>query len=371
MSARKYWIGFNHVAGVGPHRLATLRQRFASLEEAWHADERALQAAGLDQRTLKNLIEARRTLDLDAIQRKLDDLGAAALTLEDADYPALLKELPDAPPVLYVHGSLSARDTWAVAIVGTRKASPYGRNAAYQLAADLTRAGVTVVSGLAIGIDAAAHRGALEAGGRTLAVLPCGIDQVYPPESTALARQVADHGALLTEFPPGTAAEAKNFPPRNRIISGLSLGVIVVEAGIKSGALITADCAAEQGREVFAVPGNTTTTASQGTNRLIQDGAKLVITVDDVLAELNLSREASVTPTAVQSIAPENEQEQRILQHLGEEPIHIDDLCHLLDIPIAVLSSALMLMELKGMVRQVGGMQYILAKGRAAPYALD
>lgn len=371
MSARKYWIGFNHVAGVGPQRLAALRQRFADLEEAWHADEHALQAAGLDQRTLKNLREARRTLDLNALQHRLDELGAAALTLEDADYPALLKELPDAPPVLYVRGSLSTQDNWAVAIVGTRKASTYGRNMAYQLAADLARAGVTVVSGLAVGIDAAAHRGALEAGGRTLAVLPCGIDQVYPPENATLARQIDDHGALLTEFPPGTAAEAKNFPPRNRLISGLSLGVIVVEAGIKSGALITADCAAEQGRDVFAVPGNTTAMASRGTNRLIQDGAKLVITVDDVLTELNLSREVSVTQTAVQNIAPENEQEQHILQHLGEEPTHIDDLCRLLDMPIAALSSALMLMELKGMVRQVGGMQYILARGRAAPYVLD
>ncbi len=366
MSARKYWIGFNHVAGIGPARLKLLAGHFPSLEAAWHADEQSLARSGLDQRTISSLVQTRRSLDLDAVQRRLDDLGASALTLEDPDYPVLLKELPDAPPVLYVRGSLTDRDRWAIAIVGTRKASHYGHDTAFQLAFDLAREGLTVVSGLALGIDAAAHRGALEAGGRTIAVLPCGIDTVYH-----LARQIADQGALVTEFPPGTAAESKNFPPRNRIISGLSLGVIVVEAPEKSGALLTAESAAEQGREVFAVPGQTTSAGSRGSNRLIQDGAKLIMSIDDVLTELNLTREAAQTHVEVARIAPANSQEQQILEQLGTEPLHIDELCRQLNLPVAAVSSTLALMELKGMVRQVGNMQYVLAAGPKTSYILD
>ncbi|MBN1965406.1 MAG: DNA-processing protein DprA, partial [Anaerolineae bacterium] len=295
MSTRKYWLGFNRVAGVGPQRLRLLLEHFGDLERAWHANAEVLRQAGLDRRTRENLQAARRSLDLNALQRELDDLGVTALTWDDLDYPPVLRELPDAPPVLYVRGTLLPEDNWAVAIVGTRKASSYGVDIAYQLAGALAAAGVTVVSGLALGIDAAAHRGALDAGGRTSGVLACGIDVIYPPEHRKLAQAVSEHGALVTEFAPGTQAEAKNFPPRNRIISGLSLGVIVVEAGEQSGALITASCAAEQGREVFAVPGRTTTAASKGTNRLIQDGAKLVMSIDDVLVELNLTRGTAQT----------------------------------------------------------------------------
>jgi DNA processing protein len=371
LSRRKYWLAFNHVAGVGPLRLARLREHFGSLEAAWHASEGALRDTGLDRRTLHNLLEARRTLDLGAIQQRLDDLGAAALTLEDPDYPALLRELPDAPPVLYVRGTLSASDAWTIAIVGTRKASAYGRDTAYHLAADFAREGITVVSGLALGIDAAAHKGALENGGRTLAVLPCGIDTIYPPEHRALAQAIMRQGAVVTDFPPGTQAEGKNFPPRNRIISGLALGVIVVEAPLKSGALLTVDSANEQGREIFAVPGQTTAPASKGANRLIQDGAKLIMSVDDVLEELNLTRSGGETRTAVREIVPENDTERALLACLGEEPRHIDEVCRSSGLPIATVSSTLALMELKGQVRQVGSMLYTLNRGGAAIQRLD
>ena len=371
MSARKYWLGFNQVAGVGPLRLAALRDYFSSLEEAWLAPDRELRQAGLDRRTIQNLHGARQSLDLGDLLRQLDEIGASALTLDDLDYPSVLKELPDAPPVLYMRGTLTTEDDWAVAIVGTRKASTYGRDMAYQLAGDLAREGITVVSGLALGIDAAAHRGALEAGGRTIAALPCGIDRTYPPEHRALARQIAQQGALVTEFPPGTNAVAKNFPPRNRIISGLSLGIVVVEAPIKSGALLTADYAAEQGREVFAVPGQSTSASSRGSNTLIQEGAKLVMSVDDVLSELNLTRSAVETRTEVRKIAPENREEALILQNLGDEPRHIDDLCRICELPVAVISSTLAIMELKGLVRQIGSMQYTLAVGTGTPYVLD
>ncbi|MFC1959264.1 DNA-processing protein DprA [Chloroflexota bacterium] len=370
MSARWYWIGFNHVAGVGPQRLKMLRQYFPTLEAAWHASASDLRQAGLDRRTIANLQEARRTLDPHQLQNEIDNMGASTLTWDDLDYPPVLQELPDAPPVLYVRGSLAPADNWAIAIVGTRKATTYGRDTAYQLAQGLVAAGLTIVSGLALGIDAAAHQGALEAGGRTIAVLPCGINKLYPPEHRQLAQQIIKQGALLTEFPPGTKAERKNFAPRNRIISGLSLGVIVVEAPNKSGALLTADSAAEQGREVFAVPGQTTSSGSKGSNRLIQDGAKLVMSVDDVLNELNLTRGTTQTRQEVQQIAPENEQERILLALISIEPYHIDDLCRKTDLPVATVSSTLALMELKGMVRQVGHMQYTIAGGPAAPYTL-
>lgn len=371
MSTRKYWLGFNHVAGVGPLRMAALRRHFSSLEDAWLATDRDLRQAGLDSRAIKNLQEARNSLDLDSLQHQLDELGASALTLDDLDYPSVLKELPDAPPVLYMRGTLTTEDEWSVAIVGTRKASAYGRDMAYQLARDLAHEGITVVSGLALGIDAAAHKGALDAGGRTIAALPCGIDRTYPPAHRTLARTIAEHGALVTEFPPGTNAVAKNFPPRNRIISGLSLAVIVVEAPLKSGALITADFAAEQGRDVFAVPGQSTTPSSRGSNTLIQEGAKLIMGVDDVLSELNLTRSVVESRTEARKIAPENAEEALILQYLSDGPQHIDDLCRSCELPTALVSSTLTLMELKGLVRQIGGMQYTLAVGSGAPYVLD
>lgn len=371
MSARWYWLGFNHVAGVGPQRLKMLRQYFPSLEAAWHASESDLRRAGLDRRTIASLQETRRTLNLQRLQNQIDDMGASALTWDDLDYPPVLQELPDAPPVLYVRGTLTPADNWAIAIVGTRKATTYGRDMAYQLAQGLVAAGLTVVSGLALGVDAAAHQGALDAGGRTIAVLPVGIDTIYPPEHRQLAQNIVKQGALLTEFPPGTQAERKNFAPRNRIMSGLSLGVIIVEAPDKSGALLTADSAAEQGREVFAVPGQTTSSGSKGSNRLIQDGAKLVMSVDDVLNELNLTRNTTQTRQEVQQIAPENEQERTLLALISIEPQHVDDLCRQTNLPVAAVSSTLALMELKGMVRQVGHMEYTVAGGPAAPYTLD
>ena len=372
MGSRLYWLGFNHVAGVGPVRLQMLREAFTDLEAAWNASPEALRQAGLDRRTIANLVEIRRTLDLKALHHQLDSLGAAALTLEDTDYPAILKEIADAPPVLYVQGSLSASDNWAVAIVGTRKATAHGRDMAYTLARQLAQNGVTVVSGLAAGIDAAAHRGALDGGGRTLAVLPCGIDSVYPPEHHQLASQIVSSGALISELPLGVQAEAKNFAPRNRIISGLSLGVVVVEAPTRSGALLTADSAAEQGREVFAVPGLPSNPVSHGANRLIQDGAKLILEVQDILEELNLTRDTPQTRAEVTQIAPETPLERQVVAALLEEaPLHVDDLCRQCGVAAPEMSAALMLMELKGLVRQSGSMQYSLPGGAREPFLLD
>jgi DNA processing protein len=371
MVARKYWLGFNIIKGIGPVRLHSLRQHFGDLETAWHASESDLRAVGLDQRTISSFLSARKTVDLDRLEATVNDLGATVLTMDDPDYPVLLRELPGAPFVLYVKGTMLDADKWAMAFVGTRRATGYGRAATRELVSGLVQAGITIVSGLALGIDAAAHASALETGGRTLAVLGCGIDMIYPPEHRHLAETIQDHGAIITEFPPGTPPEGKNFPVRNRIISGLSLGVVVVEAPAKSGALLTADIAAEQGRDVFAVPGNITAHTSHGTNYLIQNGAKLVMTADDILDELNLTRSTIRTQTQIAAIAPSDPIEELLLDHLVAEPLHIDDLCRLSNLPITQISSTLSLMELKGLVYRMEGMLYAPVRGSAERYRLD
>jgi DNA processing protein len=291
------------------------------------------------------------------------------VTWQDDDYPSLLKEIYAPPPVLYVKGALSPDDEWAVGLVGTRRATSYGKQVARMLAADLARGSVTVVSGLARGIDGIAHQAALDAGGRTIAVTACGLDQVYPPEHRKLAQAIVERGALVSDYPLGTRPEARNFPPRNRIISGLSLGVVVVEAGRRSGALITSEFALEQGREVFAVPGNIVSRSSVGCNRLIRDGARMVLGVQDILEELNLTM---IEHQAVaRTFLPADPTEAQLLSLVSDDPTHVDDICRQSKLPIHEVSSTLAMMELKGMVRQVGGMQYTLARESSAPYRID
>ncbi|MBN2305724.1 MAG: DNA-processing protein DprA [Anaerolineae bacterium] len=371
MSARKYWLGFNLVKGIGPIRLELLREYFGDLERAWYASEADLHNAGLDQRSLASFLQTRPLIDLDQAQRDVDASGATILTLDDHDYPALLRELPHAPPVLYVKGTLLDADQWAVAFVGTRIPTHYGRSVTAQLVDSLVQAGITIVSGMARGIDAAAHTAALEAGGRTIAVLGCGIDVIYPPEHRKLAADITQHGALVTPFSPGTRPEGKNFPARNQVISGLSLGVVVVEAPESSGALITAGAAGEHGRDVFAVPGNITAKNSVGTNRLIQTGAKLVLTADDILDELNLTRNTVAIRTEMRAVVPSTPAEEALLRYLSDEPVHIDDLCQRSGLPVADVSGTLTLMEMKGMVQRVENMQYVLSRGGGEHYRLD
>jgi len=355
----RYYVGFNLVRGIGPARLRMLIDAFGDVERAWHAPAEALYRVGLDRRSLENLLETRARVDLDREVRRVAAVGAHILTWEDEGYPKLLAEIPDPPPVLYVRGELKPEDAWAVAVVGTRRASTYGREVTRRLVTVLAQSGVTIVSGLARGVDAVAHQTALEAGGRTIAVLGCGIDLVYPPEHRELARRIAAQGALVSEYPLGTQPEPGNFPPRNRIISGLSLGVVITEAGRDSGALITADYAAEQGRDVFAVPGSILSAGCAGTNRLIQDGAKPVLDAADILQELNLTMVAE--QKEARQALPTTETEALILAHLSAEPIHVDDLTRAVGLPVAQVTSTLALMELKGMVRQVGGMKYVAA----------
>lgn len=369
MAEVKYWVGFNIVHGIGPMKFRALLNHFGDLEEAWHADARELKAAGLDRRALDNLMTTRSTISLDGEMEKIERQGAKVLTWDDPAYPSRLLNIYDPPPVLYVKGEILDEDQWAVAVVGTRGATVYGKEATRRIAGGLARNGLTIVSGLARGIDSEAHRAALDAGGRTIAVLGSGVDVIYPAESRRLAQAVVERGALVSEYALGTRPEAGNFPPRNRIISGLSLGAVIVEAGERSGALITADFALEQGREVFAVPGNIFRKKSMGANKLIQQGAKPVLSVEDILEELNLTMVSQ--QAEVRAIVPENETEATLLEYITADPIHVDEIRQKSDLPIAQVSSTLALMELKGMVRQVGGMNYVLAREGRVEYVVD
>ena len=359
-----YWLALNRVRGIGPARFRLLLEGFGSARGAWEAGATDWQAAGLDSRSVAALEQQRRRIEPEAEVERLVRLQIGAVRVIDPAYPRLLQEIPLPPPVLYVRGTLAPADEWALAIVGTRRASPYGKQMTERLAGELARQAITVVSGLARGIDTVAHQAALAAGGRTIAVLGCGPDLVYPPENAKLAARIVEQGAVITEFPPGTQPEAGNFPARNRLISGLSLGVLVTEAPETSGALITTRFAAEQGRDIFAVPGNATSRGSVGANRLIQDGAQMVLEVGDILSELNLHlAPQQMELLELREALPENASEARLLALLdaSDEPGHIDDLCRASGLPVAEVSGTLVMLELKGLVRLVGPMTYVKA----------
>jgi DNA processing protein len=268
----KYWVAFSQITRVGAVRAGLIESHFGSMAEAWRASAGELRSAGLDQGTVTSIVSARPTIDPDAEMDKLRRAGVQAFCWKDDAYPPRLKEIDDRPPVLYVRGELRPEDEWAVAVVGTRRATPYGRQAAEHFAADLVHHKITVVSGLARGIDAIAHRAAISGSGRTLAVLACGLDLVYPPEHAKLAQEISEHGALISDYPLGTQPRSEYFPRRNRILSAVSLGVLVVEGDVDSGALITARLALDQNREVFAVPGSIYAPTHRGANKLIREG---------------------------------------------------------------------------------------------------
>ena len=384
LSDRERWIALNMVSGLGPVLLRRLHEAFGTLERLWQADVQELQRVqGVGPALAKRLAEMcgdeQRVEHELAIARRH---GARLLTLEDAGYPRRLRTIPDPPPVLYVKGALEPMDDIAVAIVGARRASLYGLECAGRLGYDLALRGITIVSGLARGIDGAAHQGALKAGGRTIAVLGSGLSHLYPPEHVELAEHIAKQGAVISEYPMEMEPLPHNFPRRNRIISGLSLGVIVVEAGPKSGALITADCALEQGREVFAVPGPITSVVSHGTHQLLKQGAKLVTSVEDILEELNpfLARGSGLgaqsepsapnpEPLYHRAHSPEPgatsgldspDAEQRVLTSVeADTPAHVDAIVTRSGLAADEVSSTLLQLELRQLVRQLPGKRFI------------
>lgn len=366
MSNVVYMIAFSHISGIGPVKLRLIREHFGDMEWAWRAGPQDLIAAGLDEKTVQEIVARRPHIFPEREMEILEERGIQVITWEQPSYPPRLKEIYSAPAVLYLKGNLLPEDEWAVAVVGTRRATVYGREAAEQLAGALGRNRVTVVSGLAKGIDTAAHQAAIRDGGRTIAVLGSSMDSIYPPENTKLAASIVEHGALLSEYPLGTKPAPVNFPWRNRIISGLSLGVLVVEAGEDSGANITAKYALEQNREVFAVPGGIFWPKSRGTNNWIKQGAKLVMEVGDILEELNL--QMIPQQKEAREILPGDAVEASLLAGLSKDPTHIDELRAASGLPISTVSSALAMMELKGMVRQVGTMNYVLAREGPAEY---
>jgi DNA processing protein len=369
MDEKKFWVGFNLIKGIGAVRMQGLVAYFGDLESAWAAAPADLAAAGLGSRLIERVVQARANVDLDKVWERIEKQGIKILTWQDEAYPQRLKEIDQPPPVLYVRGEYLPDDLFAVAIVGTRRVTPYGRQITEELSAFLAGRGMTVVSGLARGVDAIAHQTALKAGGRTIAVLGSGVDKIYPPEHRALAEQIMEHGALLSDYAPGTPPDASNFPPRNRIISGLSLAVVVVEAGETSGALITAEFAAEQGREVFAVPGSILAPQSKGTNKLIQNGALPLLSVNDLMQALDLTRVGE--QKAARKIMPGDPTEAQLLSVIGSEPLHVDEIRNQAGLPIEKVSATLALMELKGMVRQVGGMQYVAVREEQAGYSVN
>lgn len=365
----KYWVGFNRVPGIGPARMRRLLEAFGTAENAWNASKVDFAALGFPANVLEDFLRTRDGTDLDEEITKLRTLNVNVLTWQDVRYPGRLIELDSSPPVLYEWGRIEPVDRYSVAIVGTRRKSPYGETVAREISQGLAANGITVVSGLARGIDGIAHRGAMDSGGRTLAVLGSGIDRIYPPEHRKLAQQISENGAIISEYSIGTAPEARNFPPRNRIISGLSMAVIVIEAGRSSGALITANFAAEQGREVFAVPGSIHSRASRGTNRLIRNGAIPYLSLNDVLEVLNL--ELIARQESVDDFLPEDEAERMILEKLSADPIHVDALQEACELPISKITASLAMLELKGQARQVGGMHFIRVREPQREYRIE
>ena len=379
MDDLKYWVALGCIPQLGAARFRRLESYFDNLEQAWLAGPSDLKAAGLDSRVAQEVVAARRQLDPDENMASLARAGVRVASWNSEEYPPRLKQISDPPPVLYYAGEIRPADECSVAIVGTRRPTAYGRKAALALSRDLASAGITVVSGLALGIDGVAHRAALECGGRTIAVVAGGLDSVYPKEHTGLFHQIQEHGAVVSEHPLGMRPDPRSFPRRNRLISGMTLGTLVVEAAEGSGTRWTVYQALEQNREVFCVPGDIFSPASQFTNRMIKEGAKLVADYTDILEELNLPSPEASGAVPVRAVAESNGQaelsidmeqakipeldegEAALVRHLSAEPVHVDDLCRESGMPIAAISSMLVLLEIKGIVEQVGSMHYVKA----------
>lgn len=353
----RYWIGFQLVPNMGPVRTRQIVEHFGSAEAAWRASERELRATGLSADLCRAIVQGRANLDLDRELDKLFRNDVRAVTIGNPDYPRSLKHIPSPPTVLYVKGTYEPLDDLAIGIVGTRRSTTYGADMTRKIAGELASAGVTIVSGLAKGIDTVAHEAALAAGGRTIAVCGCGLDTVYPYQNRRLAAQIVEQGALVSEYPVGVPPDAPHFPARNRIISGLSRGVLVIEAPKRSGALITTSFALDQGRDVYAVPGSALSKQSEGCHDLIRAGAMLVTSADHILEELNVTASQS----AVQSrlVLPESPAEERLLACIGAEPRHINEISRDTGIPIHEVNGTLLTMELKGLIRQSGAQHYI------------
>ncbi|TYQ13150.1 UNVERIFIED_CONTAM: DNA processing protein [Acetivibrio alkalicellulosi] len=364
---KQYWVWLSSLPGIGAVKSKALLNHFEDPYNIWNAKENELNKLPfLTSKDVGNLINIKikesAKIHLDNIFKN----NIKILTINDELYPYYLKNIYDPPSVLYVKGDIRINDKY-IAVVGSRKATSYGLSMAHTISCELSRYGITVVSGMARGIDSYAHKGILSVGGRTIAVLGCGLDIVYPNENKKLMDSIIENGACVSEYLPGIAPLANNFPARNRIISGISLGVIVIEAGERSGSLITANFALDQGREVFALPGNVCSINSTGTNRLIKEGAKMVTGIEDILEEINISfSNENMENFFTGSFANDklfkdlDKEEIKIASCLKTEPLHIDNISKKTGFSIQLVSSVLIMLELKGIVEQLPGKIYKL-----------
>ncbi len=358
----KYWVALSTFPKFGPKRFKLLIQYFPEMKSAFEANLNEFKQAGIDETTALEFIEYRQNINPDAEMERLAQENIKILIIDDPLYSKLLKETYDAPPLLYYKGNLNNQTNFCLAVVGSRKYTTYGQQTTQFLINKLAQAGLTIVSGLALGIDALAHNATLEVGGQTIAVLGSGVNNqsIYPASNRYLAEKIiANNGLIISEFPYGAPPLRHHFPQRNRIIAGLSLGTLIIEAVEKSGALITAKYALEQNRDIFAVPGNIFSPNSQGTNKLIQSGAKLVMTAEEILETLSLENISNFI--ANQKIIPESPIEKQILENLTREQTHINALARLTKLDTSTVNATLLTMELKGYVRHLGGGNYVIS----------
>ncbi len=356
-----YWLALSLIPGVGSTFFKRLLDRFKTPEAVFRASKKELlKVEGIGEKVVGALQNGPSEKRVKRELSLLKEVGGTLLTLQDVAYPKRLRDIYDPPPLLYLRGELRKQDELAVSIVGSRRTSPYGRWVTEKISRDLVRHGLTIVSGMARGIDSLAHWGAISEGGRTIAVLGCGVDIIYPSEHRTLFTKIIDHGAILSEFPMGSPPEGGHFPKRNRIISGLSLGVVVVQASEKSGSLITAGYALEQGREVFAVPGNVGAEGSRGTNRLIKEGAKMVESSKDILEEIlpQWRKEEDAFQEVEELGKGLSDEEGSLYGILGEDPLHIDAIIRESRLDPGRVSSLLLNLELKGLISQWPGKSF-------------
>ncbi|MEK7592031.1 MAG: DNA-processing protein DprA [Patescibacteria group bacterium] len=366
---RKYWVAFSVFPGVGPVRFRLLRDFFGSAKAAWNAPEKTLRAVKLPEKLVNEFLDFRKKFYIDTYLKKLSELHVSALTIEDPKYPELLKQISDAPFLLYVkglHNSSPIKLDRIIGVVGTRKITRYGEEVTKRLVEGLVSYGFTIVSGMAYGVDAVAHQTAIDCGGKTIAVLGCGIDIIAPPSNARLYHQISEEGfgAIVSEMPFGLRPNKGLFPARNRIISGLSLGVLVTEGADDSGALITARNAGEQGREVFAVPGSISSPYSKGPLRLIKNGAKLVEDVQDILDELGIESSSGSLAHPIQAdklkYKPQSPDEQKIIDLLLQENRHIDEIVRLSGMASSEVFSLITLLEMNGAIKETGEKYYAI-----------
>lgn len=357
----QYLLALHTIDGLGPIRLRAILDYFKDPKLAWEASGSEIRQLGIPQPTVDLLLETRKKLEPEKLAESIKKAGLKWMSVYDDSYPKLLKQIYDPPTVLYYKGEILPEDARAIGVVGSRKMTGYGKAVTESFVKDLVSANLTIVSGLARGIDGAAHTEALEAGGRTIAVLGGGLNKIFPPEHTLLAEKIAQQGAVVSEFPPDYPSVAGNFPSRNRIIAGLSLAVLVTEAAEDSGSLITARNAVEIGRDVFATPGPVTSSLSKGPIGLIRAGAKPVFDASEILDDLGINRGERVKKDRGSEVKL-SEQEKQILDILENENRHVDEICRALDLQAALVSATLLKMEIAGLVQNMGGGIYCMTK---------